>query len=237
MLETPQGESIVAPGPVTLFDLPPDADVLVRTVDGERPCGFTRTAGRGSVTLLGFRLQYVPNEQDDQFRFVEQLVTASGSRKLHMSTSDRRFVAMQLDADAGGFVCVVNPVDLPGGTSFDFTPPSTPDRRRTVPELLPSIGFERRGARLLPVELQLGDGLVLRHATWELTGIERDAGTIELTFHTPPGGDGEVAVGGGRLVRLDNGSVGSERSSDGSLVLVVRPAGEWCRLTFETAGD
>src|SRR5205085_10322792 len=141
--------------------------VLVRTVDGQRPCAFTRPAGRGSVTLLGFRLQYVPNEQEDQLRFLERVVTGSGSRELHTSTSDRRFVAMQLDGEAGGFVCLVNPVDLPGRTSFDFTPPPAPDRRRTVPELLPSIGFERRGARLLPVELQLGDGLIPPPSTAE----------------------------------------------------------------------
>ena len=215
MLNTPQGESIVAPGPVTLFDLPPDAEVLVRTVDGESPCGFTRPAGRGSVTLLGFRLQYVPNEQEDQLRFL----------------------AMQLDGEAGGFVCLVNPVDLPGGTSFDFTPPPAGDRRRTVPELLPSIGFERRGARLLPVELKLGEGLILQHSTWELIGTERDSGRIGLTFDAPPAGDGEVAVRGGRLTQLENGSVREERSTEGSLVLVVRSTAEWCRLTFEAAKD
>jgi hypothetical protein len=85
------------------------------------------------------------------------------------------------------------------------------------------------------VELQLGDGFILEHSTWELIATERDAGRIELTFDTPPAGDGEVAVRGGRLAQLENGSVREERSGEGSLVLVVRSTAEWCRLSFEAA--
>jgi beta-galactosidase len=235
MLDTPEGEGLVAPGGVTTFDLPEGVEPLVRTVPWGDSCAFTRSIGDGRVTILGFRLQYVPNEQEDQFAFLERLVTDAGARPLRTRASDPPFVAMQLNSATAGFVCLVNPVDLPGRTSFDYTVPGS-EERASVPQMMGSIEFERRGARLLPLELPVGEGVVISHSTWELVGAGNSPHRTDLTFDTRPGEIGEIGLRlDGHLLGISNGTIERERTDGSTLLLVVRATAEWCNLSLETS--
>jgi beta-galactosidase len=209
MLTTPQGESLVAPGRRWSFELPGDAQALAHDVKSRRPVAFTRSAGGGRVTVLGFHLQYVPNEQDDQKDFLERLVTDDGARPLATRPTDRRIAAMQLHSPSGGFVCLANPVELPVSTRVRCT---TPDGSTvTFPQVIEGVAFEGTGARLLPVGLDLGGGITLEYSTWELLEVDG----LTLTFASPGTAPGEILLTG----------------HDSPLVL--DPAGDISRITIE----
>jgi len=197
MLTTPQGESIVAPGRRWSFALPPDAHVLAHDMKSGLPVAFMRSTGGGRVSVLGFHLQFVPNEQNDQKDFLERIVTDDGERPLATRATDRRIAAMQLHSSSGSFVCLANPVELPVTTRVRCTAPS--GDALTFPQVIDGITFEGTGARLLPVGLDLGGGLTLEYSTWEL--LEVDGRT--LTFASPGSAPGEIRITGKDAFVLD----------------------------------
>jgi len=208
MLTTPQGESLVAPGRRWSFDLPPDAQALAHDMKSGRPVAFTRGVAGGRVSVLGFHLQFVPNEQDDQKDFLERIVTDDGARPLATRATDRRIAAMQLHSSTGCFVCLANPVELPVSTRVRCTTPGGSEM--TFPQVIDGITLEGTGARLLPVGLNLGGGITLEYATWELLAVDGHT----LTFASPGTAPGEIRVTGHEPLVLD-------------------PEGDICRITIE----
>ncbi|HEY6398882.1 MAG TPA: beta-galactosidase, partial [Solirubrobacteraceae bacterium] len=189
------GESIVAPGPAARFaDLPGDATALAWTTDGDVPCAFTRPVGSGTVTVVGFRLQYMATASPRQKNFVVGLVETGGPA-LHAQTRSTDAAAFELAGPDGGLLCVVNPAGLPVSTTVTYSPPGT--NERTGLPLSGELRLAGQGARLLPIGIGLGNGAVLRHATWELIGRETlPGGETELRFATAPGERGEIALEG-----------------------------------------
>jgi len=233
MLTTPQGESLVAPGKRWSFDLPAGADAqpLAHDMKDGRCVGFTRPIGAGRITLLGFNLQYVPNEQEDQKDFLERIVTDDGARPLATRPSDRRVAAMQLSSDSGCFVCVANPVELPATTRVRCTGPG--GEMVEFPTRIDGVVFPGAGARLLPVGLDLGDGMVLASSTWELLANEPDGERgRRLTFSTPNDAPGEVHLLGAPVtaVGLARSSAPLDEGADTVLVLEPTTATCWVRL-------
>ena len=226
MLTTPQGESLVAPGKRWSFDLPGGVTPIAHDMRGGRCVGFTRPIGAGRVTVLGFNLQYVPNEQQDQKDFLERIVTEDGVRPLATRPSDRHVAAMQLSSEAGCFVCVVDPVELPASTRIRCTKPD--GTQMGFPSRIAGISFEGAGARLLPVGLDLGAGITLEYSTWELLGNEKQGAGRRLTFSSPGGGPGEIRITGAPVT-----AVGLARSLDPlgqsqDTVLVLEPTMQTC---------
>jgi beta-galactosidase len=229
MLTTPRGESLVAPGRRWSFALPEDAQVLAHDMKSGLPVAFSRRAGAGRVTVLGFHLRYVPNEQEDQKDFLERIVTDDGSRPLATRPTDRRIAAMQLRASSGCFVCLANPVELPVSTRVRCTTPG--GDTVTFPQAIEGVAFERAGARLLPVALDLGGGIILDHATWELLGIDRTAGDLTLTFATRGSARGEIRITGASVRPIEPARSAPNDTDDG--LLVLDPTGDTCRITVE----
>ena len=227
MLTTPQGESLVAPGKRWSFDLSDGVEPIAHDMKGGRCVAFTRNAGRGRITVLGFNLQYIPNEQDDQKDFLERIVTDGGATPLATRPSDRRVAAMQLSSPLGCFVCVANPVELPATTRIRCTGP----RGETLefPRRIDGVVFTGAGARVLPVGLDLGAGVTLSYATWELLANESDdQGGRRLTFSTPGVAPGEIHVVGAPVT-----TTGLVRSSESpgdadDTVLVLEPTAGTC---------
>ncbi|MEO8291718.1 MAG: beta-galactosidase [Actinomycetota bacterium] len=227
MLTTPQGESLVAPGRRWSYTLPEGAHALVHDMKSGLPVAFTRSVGDGRVTLLGFNLRYVPNEQDDQKDFLERIVTGDGARPLGTRPTDRRIASMQLASPAGCFVCLVNPVELPASTRVHCTGPG--GEAVTFPQEIEGVSFEGAGARLLPVGLDLGDGITLDHATWELLAIDRTGEGVGLTFATPGVAYGEIRVTGAPVTAVGLAHLTQPPGDDG--LLVLDPAGDICQIT------
>lgn len=234
MLTTPQGESLVAPGRRWSFDLPADAEAIAHDMCGGRCVAFTRLVGAGRVTVLGFHLQYVPNEQDDQKDFLERIVTGGGARPLATRPSDRHVAAMQLSSERGCFVCVVNPVELaattrvrctgPGGETVDF------------PTQIDGVAFEGAGARLLPVGLDLEDGVRIAYATWELLADEPDGPGRRLTFSTPGSALGEIHLLGAPVVAVGGARPTEPLTRGEDTVLVLEPTEGTCWITIASNG-
>ncbi|MCA1694647.1 MAG: hypothetical protein LC749_07910, partial [Actinobacteria bacterium] len=174
-----RGEILIAPGPVTRFELPVDAEPVAWLAQGHVPCAFTRPVGDGRVTVIGFQLQYMPTESPDQKNFLVDLVEGDGHSR-HAWTAHPQLTAMQLGSSGDGFLCVVNPVDIPASTKVTYSTPS--GERESLPVVLDGMGFTGRDARLLPVSLDLGSGLELRHSTWELIGRDRKDTAFDLSF-------------------------------------------------------
>jgi hypothetical protein len=234
MLTTPEGESIVAPGKRWSFDLPDDAQPLVHDTKDGRAVGFSRPIGAGIVTVLGFNLQYVPNEQEDQKDLLERLVTGTGARPLATRASNRRIAAMQLSAASGVFVCLVNPVELPAATRVRCTAPD--GAAYTFPQDLDALSFQGAGARLLPVGLHLDAGITLEHSTWELLAIDDAPGGRRLTFATPGEAAGEIRISGAPVARVDRADVQASTPGPATdTVLVLLPRAETCTIEVAVA--
>jgi len=231
IVRTADGETLVAPGAVTRFrELPPGATPIAWPAVGEgsdigAPCGFTCQRGDGTVTVLGFRLQYMPTAGPGQRAFTRRLAE-SACGTLAATTSGDQFVASQLSGPDGGLLCVANVAELAGGVRVTLTRPGAAGpERATVPVVLEELRFAGRGARLLPLGLRLpgpgggpgGGGLVLRHATWELVGRARDehAGTARLGFVATPGEAGEIVLD---RLEADPGSVEAAVAVGGGVV-------------------
>ena len=215
------GETLAATGLICTADVPQDARVLARDAETGRPCAFTREAGLGQVTYLGFPFRYMPTSGEGQHDFLKALLP----RTRAAWATPAPFAAFQLQGAEAGLLCLANPLETAGEpTVFYSTPEGT---RRRLPEALDGIPFTGRGARLLPVNVNLGGGLALRHATWELVAADVTDDRAELTFAVPGRAPGEVAFEGQRSpVRVTGGTV----LSDSGGVYVIEPAGGEVRV-------
>ena len=214
-VRTAAGGSIAVQGKLAVLEPPADATPIAWGEDGS-VVGFRRVVSAGSATVLGFRLQYHPVGGRDQLAFVTELVEAAVG--LRAASADALpVVALELASPGGGLLCVVNPVELPVSTAVTYTTPGSEARAR-MPLALAGIEFTGRGARLLPIGIDLDMGRRLRHATAEL--VERGSGTdgsVRLAFASRPGDSFELAIDGfegvmsvigGRLVHDANNTGG-----------------------------
>jgi beta-galactosidase len=218
---TESGHTIAAAGVMVTAQPPLDATILARDALTGQPCAYRLTRGEGTITYLGFPFRYTPVAGDGQHEFLLELLREPRAA----ATSARPFAAFQLQGEQAGLLCLANPLEVSGAPVASYT--ITSGEHRQLPELLPGVPFNGRGARLLPVNVALGDGLVLRHATWELTDVLLTGQEIELTFAVPGGAPGEVVLEGlGSPVRVEGGKV---RESAGN-VLVIDPDHDHVRV-------
>jgi hypothetical protein len=143
---------------------------------------------------------------------------------------------MQLGSSGDGFLCVINPVDLPASTKVTYTTPS--GERKGFPIAMDGISFVGKDARLLPLSLDLSGGLTLRHSTWELIGRQRENGGWELRFSNPGAGAGEVAFDADRPLKVEvsGGRVlPGTNEKEGTTVVVVEPQDDVVMLRLESA--
>jgi beta-galactosidase len=229
-----EGADVVAAGALRSWDLPLGAEVLLS--DGEASTfAFTRAVGEGTVTMIGFNLRYMPTAGQGQHKFVIRLVEgAAGPRRAWASPLP--CAAFQLAGPGAGVVCLVNPVELPAMTRVHY---SSPDgKRRQMPDVLAGVELAGRGARLLPVSLELGGATLLAYSTWELLGLQERDGEVTLDFSCPAT-KGEVAFSG--LVdepRVTGGNVVGRHTADqdGLEVFVMEAESRSLRLTVRVAG-
>jgi beta-galactosidase len=226
-VRTPAGGTLVAPGEVTTFDVPPGADVLAFSGPDNRPCAMSRAVGQGRLTVVGFRLAYDPDGGPAAGRLLVDVVEAHRTPRAAWATNPQCAV-FELAGPAGGFACLVNPVDVPVTTGVVYTAPGTVARRE-LPSGSGGIEFSGRGALLLPVGLELGHGVRVVHGTWEVLEVGQDhedapdPGTslpsLVATFATAGRTRGElliegvrreVAVEGGRVLAVTPGDQGTE---------------------------
>lgn len=218
---TEQGQTLASAGVMCVADPPSGATVLARDAETGRVCAFTRQVGAGVFTYIGFPFRYMPTAGDGQHAFLHSLLP--GTRAAW--TTGSPFAAFQLQGEAAGLLCLANPLEIAGAPAAFYT--TADGERRRLPEHLEGVRFAGRGARLLPVNVDLGDGLVLRHATWELTGAEVTASQVALTFAAPDDQPGEVVLDGLReTARVEGGTI---RPGPGTR-LVIDPAGSNVRV-------
>ncbi len=193
-VRTTDGGSLAVRGQATPMELPDGATATAWSEDGA-VVGFWRPLGTGSATVLSFRLEYHPVGGRDQFSLVRGIVEEACGR-LAASAETLGAIALELAGPAGGVLCVVNPVERHLATRIHFTVPGS-SQEASLPTCLPAFQIDGRGARLLPIGIELMPGLRLRHATAEL--VERsDAGdgSVLLTFAPDGGHRFEVAIDG-----------------------------------------
>ena len=220
-VRTTAGGSLAVHADVARMDLPADAAPLALAEDGS-VIAFRRPVGAGSATVIGFRLQYHPVGGRDQFAFAADIVEAACGPRAAVAESPGA-VALELASDAGGVVCVVNLVERPMATRIRYTIPGTSEQA-LIPTCLAAVEIEGRGARLLPVGIDLGAGRRLRHATAELVDrLFADGGSVRLSFVAAAGSRFEVAIDGPQATIVVAGGRATEQggSTAGSRVIVI----------------
>lgn len=200
---TTTGDLLIAPHPVTGLPVPEGAEVLAHLdtapppdsqaddTAGSPACAIRVRTGHGQVTVLGFRLNYLPSESREHQEFLLSLLPRSPAT----SADPAPIVAMQLGSDEGGLLCLVNPVEVPARARVRYT--RCDGTTAALPAVLAAIPLDRLGARLLPIDLTIGSAGVLRSATWELVGRAiLDSGAVELRFAAASDQEGEVVLSG-----------------------------------------
>ncbi|MDQ6874563.1 MAG: beta-galactosidase [Actinomycetota bacterium] len=232
---TATGDLLLALQPVSALPVPAGAEVLATLDTAPRPdsqaedtegspaCAIRVRAGAGRVTVLGFRLQYVPTESAEHRDFLLALLPGSPAT----SAEPAPVTAMQLRGPAGGLLCLVNPVEVPALARARYT--RADGSSGALPAVLDGIDLDRQGARLLPIDLLLGPAAVLRSATWELVGRTLlDTGAVELRFATAGDARGEVVLSGpARDCSVDGGALApGQRVGDDTAYLITAAAPE-----------
>lgn len=231
-IEGRDGESLVAMGRATTFDLPRGASAIAISQRDGKPCGFESTIGCGRVTVLGFPLQYVPAASPAQKDFVTGIVERTTGRRFTAATHNQ-FLAMEMAGRQSALVCLVNPVNLPGQTCVEYTLPGSGAPAR-LPLVLQGMDMPGQGARLLPVEIPLGGDAWLRHATWELVGCERVDGAVTLLCAAQPGSRGELALRGAlRTTSVTGAETTGTTTTDGLTILVLTASGDEVTVRVE----
>lgn len=253
------------PGWATLYEPPPGAEVVAvagRHGDAAaRPSGLRRRLGRGYLSLLGFPLRYDPMAGDGQYRFLCDLLP--WPTRPRVRTSAPPAAGFLLSGPKATALCLVNPTELPLEVAVEISPPpggavgAGEGGALRLPVELPGVRFAGRGARLLPLGVELGrdlGGVDLRlwWSSAEVVGRSRSPRGLELTLATPGGHPVEVVFEGEALGRgrrapdgLEFAAIGGvvERVVDWStpegcprLALVVRPEGDRVTLRSERRG-
>lgn len=232
LVETSAGSIFAVPGKLLhLGTVAPDAKILARDARTHEVCAFRKTVNSGSVTVIGFSLQYSPNEDDAEANFLLSLIETSGNKRWAWADAPPA-LAMQAASGKHGLLCVVNPTKRSVTTNAYYTPlwsgetPLWRGEHSAIRERVGPVHFHGQGARLLPLFVPIAGGH-LYHSSWELTSNEavsgdftpgmsthsaehRHASTARLTFSTPVPGPGEIAFSSRmKLLSCRGGSVKS----------------------------
>ena len=210
------GRETPSQGEVLAF-VAPEAAVVARTADGSA-CGLEVAREGGRVLLLGFGLNHM---FDYQVALVRDLAARLGIRPA-IETADDLQVCLRTDGRAG-FLFVANFHDGPRAGRLRMVLPG--ESRATT---LPSRGEVHLAARrcyLLPLNLPLAGGDVLRYSTAEVLEARTVGPRRRLVLTGAPEGVAEVElVTGARTATLDGRR------------LTPRRLGRRLRLRFATNG-
>ena len=209
-------QEALAQGGVTWFEAT-DAAVVAVTPEG-RPCGLDVRRGDGQALVLGFGLNHM---FDYQVGLVRDFLARLGVRPAVETEADLQVVLRA--GDGYGFLFVANYHDRPRAGRVRL---ALPGERRT--SALPARGrmtLAGRRAYVLPLNLPLAGGDVLRYATAEVLDVRRRGGAHRLVLSGAAGGEGEV-----ELVTAARGA-----TLDGRRVAATR-SGRRLRLRFATTG-
>jgi beta-galactosidase len=210
------GQEALAQGGVTWFAAP-GATVLAETLDG-RPCGLEVRCGEGIALVLGFGLNHMFDYQVGLLRGLLERLDVRPA----VETSPDLQVVLRAAADHG-FLFVANYHDQPRDGRVRLVLPG--ERRATT---FPARGRMRVGSRrayVLPLNLPLAGGDVLRYASAEVLDIGRRGGEHRLVL-------GGAADGAAELELL---GAATRATLDGRR-LPVEPRGRRSRVRFATTG-
>jgi hypothetical protein len=206
----------LAQGSLTELE-PGGAEVVARTLDGV-PCGARVARGGGAALVLGFGLGHMFDYQVELVRGfarrlgVEPAVAVDGDLQVCLRTDGRL-----------GFLLVANYHDVPNAARLRLTLPG--EARVTTLPGRGRLALERRRGYLLPLNLPLPGGDVLRYATAEVLDVARRAGRLALTVTGARDAAAEVElVTAARGARLDGRAV------------TARRRGRRLRLSFTLSG-
>jgi beta-galactosidase len=179
------GQEALAQGGITWFEAP-GARVVAETADG-RPCGLDVRRGDGQALVLGFGLNHM---FDYQVGMVRDFLARLGVRPAVETDPDLQ-VCLRA-GDGYGFLFVTNFHDQPRSGRVRLKLPG--ERRATA---FPSRGRMTVGSRrgyLLPLNLPLAGGDVLRWASAEVLDVRRRDGEHRLVLSGAAGGEVEIEL-------------------------------------------
>ncbi|MHB8245691.1 MAG: beta-galactosidase [Acidimicrobiales bacterium] len=232
------GETMVTSGSLRRWEVDKGCTELVHNKEGA-VCGFSRPIGRGKMTVLGFHLKYTPTAGSGQHAFLRSLLRGEKDRQLSAWASVPPCAAFQLQGTAASLLCLANPVELSLAPKAFYSRPGEPERCQ-MPLILEGVPLRGRGARLLPIDVALDKGVVLRHATWELIGLDSGSGSLRLTFVAPGGHRdlGEIALQrAGTVPEVRGGRIVDHQERHGLDVFVVEAHGTEIEVIIPTGAS
>jgi beta-galactosidase len=210
------GREALAQGEVLSLEAA-QAKVRARTAD-RKPCGLSLAKDGGRVLLLGFGLNHM---FDSQVALVRDFAAGLGIRPAVETDPDLQ-VCLRANGRYG-FLFVANFHDQPHAGRIRMVLPG--ETRRTVFPSRGSMVLPARRSYLLPLNLPLPGGDVLRYATAEVLGTSVRGREKRLVVTGAPGASGEVEL----LTDSKTASCGGRR-------LAAERRGRRLRVRFVTTG-
>jgi beta-galactosidase len=210
------GREALAQGEVTWFEAP-DAEVIAETPDG-RPCGVDLRRGGGQVLLLGLGLNHM---FDYQIGLVRDLAARIGVHPAIETDPDLQVCLRENGRH--GFLFVANFHDEPHSGRIRMALPG--ETRATVFPSRGRIALGKRRCYVLPLNLPLGGGDVLRYSTAEVLDLQVRGREKRMVVTGAPAAAAEVElVTSAKSATLDGRRVEARR------------VGRRLRVRFATSG-
>jgi len=210
------GREALAQGGIATFDAPPGR-AFAETADGE-PCGLDLRRDGGQALLFGCGLNHM---FDYQVGLVRDLVARLGVRPAIETDAD---LQVCLREDGGqGFLFVANFHDGPRTGRIRMVLPG--ERRATVFPARGRMTLANRRCHVLPLNLALAGGDVLRYSTAEVLEVRARGRALRIVVTGAPGAAAEL-----ELVTAARGATLDGRRA------AARRIGRRLRLRFATTG-
>jgi len=159
----------------------------------KKPCAYRRKFGKGSATLIGFKIQYFPSFHDFHRRFIQYLLNLDGvERSTYSENID--LLVVERRGEGYSYVFVLNPIGLPIKSKVSFTDTSN-GKRKTIPRFLDSIELKNRGGLILAINFPIAKAkAIVSHTTSMVQEIEEKTNSFVLTLYGQRDTRGETAI-------------------------------------------
>jgi len=159
----------------------------------KKPCAYRRKFGKGSATLIGFKIQYFPSFHDFHRRFIQHVLNLEGvKRSVYAKNMD--MLVVERSGKGYSYLFLLNSIGLPIKSKISFTDPFN-GKRKTIPKFLDSIELKNRGGLILATNFPIARAkAVVSYTTSMIQEVEEKANSFTLTLYGQGNTCSETAI-------------------------------------------
>ncbi|CAM3816218.1 beta-galactosidase [Alicyclobacillus pomorum] len=212
----------------TVFAKPDDATLVAHGEQGEEEVtAYVRGLGQGRVLVLGVGLTH---EYQYQLEVIHRLAHLMGIQP-HLQVTDENVVVTARTGSDGSLISIINVDDIARETRVI--------RGREDVFGGNTVHLEPRSGKLLPVQFQLADGVIINYSTVEVVRVDTTEAGIDVEVYVPAGQSGIVSWALAEDMQLEaGGSTQLEfEPAHGNKIVRIPPSSKPQRVSFRVVSN